>query len=115
MKEQFQAELLHIHFTEANTWQGEPLSKSIVEKCKDLGLASAVVYRGIEGFGAGSRIYHARSLSFSKEAPLMVSVIDTEERIQKLIPYLEKMIEGGLIVKSKVNVIRYLRSPQDSQ
>ena len=114
MKEQFQARMLRIHFTEADKWQGEPLYKAIVAKCAELNLAGAIVYRGIEGFGASARIYHARSLSISKNAPIMVSVIDTEEQIQKLIPYLDQMIEGGLIASSEVEVIRYSRSKQDS-
>lgn len=114
MKEQFQARMLRIHFTEADKWQGEPLHKAIVAKCMELGLAGATVYRGIEGFGASARIYHARSLSFSKYVPVMVIVIDTEEQIQKLIPHLDRMIEGGLVASSKVEVIRYSRAPQDS-
>lgn len=113
MKEQFQAEMLRIHFTEADEWQSEPLYKAIVGKCEELGLAEAIVYRGVEGFGASARIYHARTLSFSREAPLMVSVIDTKDQIQRLIPHLDKMIEGGLIATSKVEVIRYSRSPQN--
>jgi PII-like signaling protein len=109
MKEQFQARMLRIHFTEADKWQGEPLYKAIVAKCKDLGLAGAIVYRGLEGFGASARIYHSRSLSVSKNAPIMVSVIDTEEQIQKLIPHLDQMIAGGLIASSTVEAIRYSR------
>jgi PII-like signaling protein len=105
MKEQFQARMLRIHFTEADKWQGEPLYKAIVAKCKDLGLAGAIVYRGLEG----ARIYHSRSLSVSKNAPIMVSVIDTEEQIQKLIPHLDQMIAGGLIASSTVEAIRYSR------
>jgi PII-like signaling protein len=109
MKEQFQARMLRIHFTEADKWQGEPLYKAIVAKCKDLGLAGAIVYRGLEGFGASATIYHSRSLSVSKNAPIMVSVIDTEEQIQKLIPHLDQMIAGGLIASSTVEAIRYSR------
>lgn len=109
MKEQFQARMLRIHFTEADKWQGEPLYKAIVAKCKELDVADAMVYRGLEGFGASARIYHARSLSISKSAPIMVSIIDTEEQIQKLLPHLDMMIEGGLIASSKVEVIRYSR------
>jgi PII-like signaling protein len=109
MKEQFQARMLRIHFTEADKWQGEPLYKAIVAKCKDLGLAGAIVYRGLEGFGASARIYHSRSLSVSKNAPIMVSVIDTDEQIQKLIPHLDQMIAGGLIASSTVEAIRYSR------
>jgi uncharacterized protein len=109
MKEQFQARTLSIHFTEDDKWQGEPLHKAIVAKCRELGLAGATVYRGIEGFGASARIYHARTLSFSKNAPIMVNVIDTEEKIQSLLPYLDQMITGGLIASSAVEVIRYSR------
>lgn len=107
MKEQFQGRMLRIYFAEGDKWQGEPLYKAIVAKCLELGLAGATVYRGVEGFGASARIYHARSLSISKNAPIMVSVIDTEEQIQKLIPHLDQMIVGGLIASSKVEVIRY--------
>jgi PII-like signaling protein len=113
MKEQFQAKMLRIHFTEADKWQGESLYKAIVEKCHELGLAGATVYRGLEGFGASARIYHARSLSISRNAPIMVTVIDTEHQIQKLIPYLDKMIEGGLIAISSVEAIRYSNPTQE--
>ena len=115
MKEQFQARMLRIHFTEADRWQGEPLYKAIVAKCMDLGLAGAIVYRGVEGFGASARIYHARSLSISKNASIMVSVIDTEEKIQTLIPHLDQMIDGGLIASSTVEAIRYSRAAKGSQ
>lgn len=110
MKEQFQGRMLRIYFTEADKWQGEPLYKAIVAKCMELGLAGATVYRGVEGFGASARIYHARSLSISKKAPVMVNVIDTEEQIQKLIPHLDQMIVGGLIASSKVEAIRYTKA-----
>ena len=112
MKQQFQARMLRIHFTEADKWHGEPLYKAIVDKCMELGLAGATVYRGIEGFGASARIYHARSLSISKNAPVMVSVIDTEEQIERLIPHLDQMIDGGLIASSQVEAIRYTSSQE---
>jgi uncharacterized protein len=110
VKEQFQARMLRIHFTEHDMWQGEPLYKAIVAKCKELGLLGATVLRGVEGFGASARIYHARSLSISKNAPVTVNVIDTEEQIEKLLPHLDQMIVGGLVVSSTVDVIRYSRS-----
>lgn len=110
MKEQFQARMLRIYFTEDDKWHGEPLYKAIVAKCMELGIGGATVFRGVEGFGASARIYHARSLSMSKNAPILVSVIDTEEQIQKLIPHLDQMIEGGLIASSKVDAIRYSSS-----
>jgi uncharacterized protein len=115
MKEQFQARMLRIHFTEADKWQGEVLYKAIVTKCMELGIGGATVLRGIAGFGASARMYHARSLSISKNAPVMVTVIDTEEQIQKLIPHLDQMISGGLIASSRVEAIRYSRATEDSQ
>lgn len=110
MKEEFKAKLLRIHFTEADKWQGQALYEAIVAKCRDLGLAGATVYRGLEGFGASARIHHAHSLSISKDAPITVSIIDTEEQLQRLMPHLDKMIAGGLIAISTVDVIRYSRS-----
>jgi len=112
MREEFHARMLRIHFIEADKWQGKPLHEAIFTKCQELGLASAIVYRGLEGFGASARIYHARSLPFSKAAPIMVSVIDTEDQIQRLIPYLDEMIAGGLVASSNVNVIRYSRTKE---
>lgn len=113
MKEQFQAKMLRIHFTEADKWQGKSLYEAIVAKCRELGIAGATVYRGLEGFGASARIHHSHSLSISKNAPVMVSIIDTEEQVQKLLPHLDKMIAGGLIALSAVEAIRYSRSKQD--
>ncbi len=112
MKEQFQARMLRIHFTEDDKWQGEPLYKAIVAKCQELRLAGATVYRGLAGFGASARIYHARSLSVSKNAPIVVTVIDSEEQIQQLIPHLDTMMEGGLIASSTVEVVRYSPSAE---
>ena len=110
MKEQFPARMLRIYFTEADKWQGEPLYKAIVAKCMELGIEGATVLRGIAGFGASARIYHARSLSISKNAPVIVTIIDREEQIEKLLPQLDQMIQGGLLTSSKVEAIRYTRS-----
>lgn len=106
--------MLRIHFTEADKWEGEALYKAIVGKCMELGIGGATVFRGVEGFGASARIYHARSLSISKNAPVMITVIDTEEQIQKLLPHLDQMIQGGLVASSRVDAIRYSRSVEPS-
>jgi PII-like signaling protein len=110
MKEQFQARILRIHFGEADKWQGKPLYEAIVAKCMELGMAGATVYRGIEGYGASTRIHHANYWTFSKDAPMMLTVIDSQEQIEKLIPHLDEMVEEGLIAMSSVEVIRYTRS-----
>ena len=100
MKEQFQARMLRIHFGEGDKWQGKPLHEAIVAKCMELGMAGATVYRGIEGYGASTRIHHASHWTFSKDAPIMLTIIDTEEQIEKLIPHLDEMVEDGLIAMS---------------
>jgi hypothetical protein len=107
MKERFQARMLRVHFGENDRWQGKPLHEAIVAKCIEMGIAGATVYRGIEGFGASTRIHHASLWTFSKDAPIMLSVIDTEDKIGALIPYLDAMVEEGLIATSSVEVIRY--------
>ncbi|MGH9600278.1 MAG: DUF190 domain-containing protein [Terracidiphilus sp.] len=109
MKEQFQAKMLRIHFGEADKWQGKPLHEALLVKCRDLGMAGAIVYRGIEGYGTSTRIRHASHWTFSKDAPIMLSVIDTEEQIARLLPHLDGMVDEGLIVILDVEVIRYFR------
>jgi uncharacterized protein len=107
MKEQFHARMLRIHFGEGDKWQNKPLYEAILAKCKELGMAGATVYRGIEGYGSSARIRHARALS--RDAPIMLSIIDKDEQIQKLIPHLDVMVEEGLIAISNVEVIRFVR------
>lgn len=99
--------MLRIHFGENDKWNGKPLYEAIVAKCQELGLAGATVYRGIEGYGASTRIHHGSHWKFSRDAPIMLSVVDTEENVAKLIPYLDEMVEDGLIASSPVEAIRY--------
>jgi hypothetical protein len=107
MKEQFQARMLRIYFGEGDKWQGKPLHEVIVAKCQELGIAGATVYRGIEGYGTSTRIHHASHWGLSRDAPIMVSIIDIEEKINKLIPHLDTIVTEGLIATSNVEVIRY--------
>jgi len=111
VKEQFEARMLRIHFGEADKWQGKPLHEAIVAKCQELGMAGAIVYRGIEGYGASTIIHHAGSWKRSKDAPIMLSVIDSEEQIARLIPHLDEMVVEGLVAISRVEVIRFVRAP----
>jgi PII-like signaling protein len=110
LKQELQARMLRIHFGEDDKWQGEPLHEAIVAKCIELGMAGATVYRGIEGYGASTRIHRASLWTFSKDAPMMLTIIDSEEQIEKLIPHLDVMVEEGLIAMSRVEVIRYARA-----
>ena len=102
------AKMLRIHFGESDKWKGKPLYRAIVEKCRELDIAGATVFRGVEGYGGSTLIHRARHLSFSHDAPIMVSVIDSEDKIQQLIPHLDQMVDEGLIAMSKVEVIKYV-------
>jgi PII-like signaling protein len=115
MKEQYQGNMLRIHFGESDKWQGKPLHEAIIAKCRELGMAGATVYRGIEGYGNSTRIRHASHWTFSKDAPIMLTVIDTEEHIKKLIPHLDSMVEEGLVALSRVEVIRFSRGAEIGQ
>ncbi|MFY9689938.1 MAG: DUF190 domain-containing protein [Candidatus Acidiferrales bacterium] len=109
MKLEGKAVMLRIHFGEDDKWQGKPLYRAIVEKCRELDIAGATVFRGIEGYGASTLIRKPHHLlSFSHDAPVMVSVIDSEEKVRKLIPQLDAMVADGLIAISEVEVIRYV-------
>jgi uncharacterized protein len=102
------AKMLRIHFGEDDKWEDKPLYRAIVEKCRELDIAGATVFRGIEGYGASTLIRRSHHLSFSSDAPVMVSVIDTEEKIQQLLPHLDKMLGEGLIAMSEVEVVKYV-------
>jgi hypothetical protein len=112
MKEEFQARMLRVHFGENDKWQGKPLYEAIFAKCRELEMAEVMVYRGIEGFGPSTRIRHASHWIFSNDAPIQLSLIDTEEKIERMLPHLDAMVDEGLIAISSVEVIRYSRSSQ---
>ena len=107
MKLEGKAKMLRIHFGEDDKWRGKPLYQAIVEKCRALDIAGATVFRGIEGYGASTLIRRSHLL-WSKDAPIMVTVIDSEDKIRRLIPALDEMVGEGLIAMSDVEVIRYV-------
>jgi len=107
MRLEGKAKMLRIHFGEDDRWHDKPLYEAIVMKCRELDIAGATVFRGIEGYGA-STLIHKRHLLRSSDRPIMVSVIDTEEKIRTLIPALDEMVDEGLIAMSEVEVIRYV-------
>ncbi len=112
MKEEFRARMLRIHVGESDKWKGKPMHEAIVAKCQELGIAGAIVYRGIEGYGTSTRIRHASHWKFSQDAPIMLSIIDKQEQIDKLLPHLDEMVDEGLIATSDVDVIRFFRSEE---
>ncbi len=100
------ARMIRVHFGEDDRWQGKPLYEAIVEAARREDLAGATVYRGIEGYGASSRI-HRKHLLTSSDLPVMVCIIDEARKIERFLPVLEGMVDEGLIAISDVEVIRY--------
>ncbi|MCA1816543.1 MAG: DUF190 domain-containing protein [Acidobacteria bacterium] len=105
------AKMLRIYIGEDDRWEGEPLHEAIVKKLRMMDVAGATVYRGVMGYGAQQRL-HKKSgwLSLSTDLPVMISVIDTEEKIRRVLPVLDEMVDEGLVVLSDVEIIKYTHS-----
>ena len=111
-KREFEAKMLRIHLSESDKWHDKPVHEAILAKCLELGIAGVTVYRGWEGFGTSAKIHHARSWPFTRDAPIMVSVIDKSEQIESLMPYIDAIVVEGIIAISDVHVVLYSASPQ---
>lgn len=105
-----QAKMLRIYVGEADRWEGEPLHEAIVKRLRLLDLAGATVYRGILGYGASKRVRRGGLLHLSSDRPVMITVVDAEEKIRRVIPVLDEMIRDGLLVLSDVEIIKYKTS-----
>ncbi len=91
----------------SDKWHGKPLHEAIVELLRKDGFSGATVLRGVAGYG-GSSVYHTdKLLRLSQDLPLIVEVVESTERIEKILPRLDEMVEGGLITLEKVRVILY--------
>ena len=99
--------LLRIYVGEADHHEGRPLYQAIVELLRVRGLAGATVIRGIEGFGANARLHTTRLLRLSEDLPLLIEVVDREDRIREILPELDEMVGDGLITLEKVEVLAY--------
>ncbi|MEH0474263.1 DUF190 domain-containing protein [Streptomyces sp. B21-097] len=93
---------------ENDTWHRRPLYTEIVHRAHAAGLAGASVFRGIEGFGASSRIHTSRLLSLSEDLPVAVVVVDTEERVRAFLPQLDELVTEGMVTLDPCEVIRYV-------
>ena len=102
--------LLRIFIGETDSYKGKPLYEQIVLKARELNLAGATVVRGIMGFGADSRMHAAKILRLSEDLPVIIEIVDTEEKLQKLQPFLDETVEEGLITLEEVKVIKYRHS-----
>ena len=102
-----QALLLRIFIGEDDKFGGSPLHEAIVLKARELHLAGATVLRGPMGFGASSRLHTAKILRLSEDLPLVIEIVDSEEKINGFLPRLDEMMTSGLITLEKVQVLQY--------
>ena len=99
--------LLRIFVGESDRYRHQPLYEAIVIRAREMQMAGATVLRGPMGFGASSRIHTAKILQLSMDLPLVVEIVDTEDKINGFLPILDEMMRGGLVTLEKARVIRY--------
>lgn len=107
MRREQPAKLVRLHLSEADRFEGRPLFEVLVQKCRDLHIAGATVFRGLEGYGETAGI-HRRHL-LGSDQPIVVTIIDSPENISRLLPILESMLDKGVIATSDVSVVRIQR------
>jgi PII-like signaling protein len=105
---------LTIFLGEDDQWRHKPLYTEIVHRAHAAGLAGASVLRGIEGFGASSRIHTSRLLSLSEDLPVAIVIVDAEARIRAFLPQLDELVAEGLVIVDPVEVIRYVGRTNES-
>jgi PII-like signaling protein len=101
---------LRVFIGASDVHNGQPLYRAIVMKARELGLAGATVLRGPMGFGANSRVHTSKLLELSTDLPILVEIVDTAEKIQSLLPFLDEVVSEGLITIEAVRVLRYRHS-----
>ena len=99
--------LLRIFIGESDRWNHKPLYEAIVLKAREVHLGGATVLRGPMGFGKSSRMHTAKILRLSMDLPIVIEIVDSEEKIQALLPALEEMMSGGMVTLERVQVIEY--------
>src|SRR5207245_9398821 len=103
-----------IFIGESDRWHGKPLYEAIVERVRSEGLAGATVVRGIEGFGADSRMHTSRILRLSEDLPVVIEIVDTEDRIDRVLPMPDEMAGEGMITVERVHIIAYRGRNKDT-
>ena len=112
MKLEGEGKLLRIFIGESDQWHGKPLYEAIVEHVRKEGVAGATVVRGIEGFGADSRLHTSRILRLSEDLPVVIEMVDTAENIDRVLPALDEMVGEGMVTTERVHVIAYRGSKE---
>ncbi|CAN5839265.1 DUF190 domain-containing protein [soil metagenome] len=99
---------LTVYLGESDQWHHRPAYTEIVHRAHAAGLAGATVFRGFEGFGAANHIHTSRILSLSEDLPVVVVIVDTDERIRGFLPEVDELLTGGLAILDRVAVIRHV-------
>ena len=107
MKLEGEGRLVRIFLGESDRWEGAPLYEAIVRRARKAGLAGATVLRGLEGFGSRSLIHTTKILRLSEDLPIVIEIVDRQERIEAFLPTLDAMVGEGMITVEKVHVIAY--------
>lgn len=107
MKIEGEGQLLRIFIGESDRWEGQPLSEAIVQAARRQGLAGATVLKGVEGFGAHSRIHTSHILRLSTDLPLVIEIVDRAERVEAFLPTLDEMVQEGMITLERVRIVAY--------
>jgi PII-like signaling protein len=111
MRSESDGQLLRIFVGESDRWEGRPLYEAIVRGARAAGLAGATVLRGLEGFGAHSRLHTTRILRLSEDLPIVIEIVDEAPRIEAFLPQLDEMVSEGMVTLERVRVIAY-RAPE---
>lgn len=102
-----EGKLLRIFIGEQDKWQGQPLYEAIVLLARKQGLAGATCLKGFLGYGAKSHIHTAKLLRLSEDLPIVIEIVDSEEKIQAFLPQLDEMIQDGLVTLERAEVLVY--------
>jgi PII-like signaling protein len=107
MKIPTSGQLLRIFIGEADKWHGKPLYEALVKLAREQGMAGATVLKGTLGFGCKSHMHTAKILRLSEDLPIVVEIVDSEEKIAAFLPHLDEMVKEGLVTLEKANVVMY--------
>jgi PII-like signaling protein len=109
------AKLMRIYIGADDKWKDKPLHRALIESLRANDIAGVTIYEGIAGYGANRRIHKDRTFGFSKDRPIVLSVVDSEEKIRAYLPVLDDMIGAGLVVLSDVDIIKYTHDYKKSE
>jgi PII-like signaling protein len=115
LKREGKAKLMRIFIGENDKWHGKPLHKALIESMRANDIAGVTVYQGVLGYGANRRIHKETTLNLSHDRPMMLSVVDTEEKLRSYFPILDSMVQQGLVVLSDVDIIKYTHNYEEEE